>query len=62
MFFVPAIFYPLLLFTTKVINVAAFLQEEAYVEFLCIRRVPLEERTCADDTHDVIPQVSTIVS
>jgi hypothetical protein len=29
MFFVPAIFYPLLLFTTKVINVAAFLQEEA---------------------------------
>ncbi|KAG6758185.1 hypothetical protein POTOM_038522 [Populus tomentosa] len=31
-------------------------REEAYVEFLCIRRVPLEERTCADDTHDVIPQ------
>ncbi|KAH8496830.1 hypothetical protein H0E87_019534 [Populus deltoides] len=27
------------------------------VEFLHIRRVPLEERTCADDTHDVIPQV-----
>ncbi|KAJ6900091.1 hypothetical protein NC652_026285 [Populus alba x Populus x berolinensis] len=32
-------------------------REEAYVEFLCITRVPLEERTCVDDTHDVIPQV-----
>ncbi|KAL3578981.1 hypothetical protein D5086_020485 [Populus alba] len=30
---------------------------KAYVEFLCITRVPLEERTCADDTDDVIPQV-----
>ncbi|KAJ6900092.1 hypothetical protein NC652_026285 [Populus alba x Populus x berolinensis] len=32
------------------------MKEEAYVEFLCITRVPLEERTCVDDTHDVIPQ------
>ena len=59
MFSVPAIFNPSLLFTTKAVDVAAFLEEEAHVEFLHIRRVPPEERKCADD---VIPQVSTIVS
>ncbi|KAJ6900093.1 hypothetical protein NC652_026285 [Populus alba x Populus x berolinensis] len=37
-------------------------REEAYVEFLCITRVPLEERTCVDDTHDVIPQNTTALT
>lgn len=32
-------------------------KEEAYVEFLRIRRVPLQERTCPDDVSDVIPQI-----
>lgn len=36
------------------------IQEEAYVEFLRIRRVPLQERKCTDDASDVVPQVSTI--
>lgn len=35
-----------------------FKQEEAYVDFLRIRRVPLEERKSSDDVPDVIPQVS----
>lgn len=30
------------------------------MEFLRIRRVPLQERTCPDDVSDVIPQVSII--
>jgi ATP-dependent RNA helicase DDX55/SPB4 len=38
------------------------LQEEAYVEFLRIRRVPLLERKCADDAPDVVPQVTSIAS
>ena len=33
-------------------------QEEAYVEFLRIRRVPLQERICPDDVSDVVLQVS----
>ncbi|KAJ1417714.1 RNA helicase, DEAD-box type, Q motif [Sesbania bispinosa] len=32
-------------------------KEESYVEFLRIRRVPLQERTCSDDVSDVVPQV-----
>ncbi|CAB4301433.1 unnamed protein product [Prunus armeniaca] len=32
-------------------------KEEAYVEFLRIRRVPLQERKCTDDVSDVIPQI-----
>ncbi|KAM7491885.1 hypothetical protein LguiA_034806 [Lonicera macranthoides] len=32
-------------------------KEEAYVEFLRIRRVPLEERNCSDDAPDVVPQI-----
>lgn len=32
-------------------------QEEAYVEFLRVRRVPLEEREGSDDVCDIIPQV-----
>ncbi|BBG98092.1 P-loop containing nucleoside triphosphate hydrolases superfamily protein [Prunus dulcis] len=32
-------------------------KEEAYVEFLRIRRVPLQERKCSDDVSDVIPQI-----
>uniref|UniRef100_A0A2P2JDF7 ATP-dependent RNA helicase n=1 Tax=Rhizophora mucronata TaxID=61149 RepID=A0A2P2JDF7_RHIMU len=35
-------------------------KEEEYVEFLRIRRVPLQERKCVDDAHDVVPQVSVI--
>ena len=33
------------------------LREESYVEFLRIRRVPLQERICADEASDVVPQV-----
>ncbi|KAK4835850.1 hypothetical protein QYF36_015275 [Acer negundo] len=32
-------------------------KEEAYVEFLQIRRVPLQERKCTDDVTDVVPQI-----
>ncbi|CAN6705298.1 unnamed protein product [Malus baccata var. baccata] len=32
-------------------------KEEAYVEFLRIRRVPLQERKCCDDVIDVVPQI-----
>ncbi|KAL2541806.1 DEAD-box ATP-dependent RNA helicase 18 [Abeliophyllum distichum] len=32
-------------------------KEEAYVEFLRIRRVPLEERKCSDEAPDIIPQI-----
>ncbi|KAJ4828327.1 DEAD-box ATP-dependent RNA helicase 18 [Turnera subulata] len=34
-----------------------FPKEEAYVEFLQIRRVPLQERKCTDDAPDVVPQI-----
>ncbi|GLT92924.1 hypothetical protein SLE2022_107340 [Rubroshorea leprosula] len=33
-----------------------FPKEEAYVEFLSLRRVPLQERRCSDDASDVVPQ------
>lgn len=36
------------------------IQEEAYVEFLRIRRVPLQERECFHDAPDVVPQVCMI--
>ncbi|KAL2897265.1 DEAD-box ATP-dependent RNA helicase 18 [Bienertia sinuspersici] len=32
-------------------------KEEAYVEFLRIRRVPLQERKCSDNAPDIIPQI-----
>ncbi|KAL1330538.1 hypothetical protein HN51_047783 [Arachis hypogaea] len=32
-------------------------KEESYVEFLRIRRVPLQERKCSDDAPDVVPQI-----
>ncbi|KAG4995426.1 hypothetical protein JHK82_032150 [Glycine max] len=32
-------------------------KEESYVEFLRIRRVPLQERICSDDATDVVPQI-----
>ncbi|XWS74766.1 hypothetical protein CRYUN_Cryun01aG0025700 [Craigia yunnanensis] len=32
-------------------------KEEAYVEFLRIRRVHLQERKCIDDASDVVPQI-----
>ncbi|CAN1184831.1 DEAD-box ATP-dependent RNA helicase 18 [Linum perenne] len=32
-------------------------KEEAYVEFLTIRMVPLQERKCADDAVDVVSQI-----
>ncbi|XP_031247810.1 DEAD-box ATP-dependent RNA helicase 18-like [Pistacia vera] len=32
-------------------------KEEAYVEFLRIRRVPLQEKNCTDDVSDVVPQI-----
>lgn len=42
------------------IKFEAFFQEEAYIEFLLIRRVPLQERKCVDDVADVVPQVKKI--
>lgn len=44
----------------RAINLVILIQEEAYVEFLQIRRVPLQERKCNDDASDVVPQASTI--
>lgn len=40
-------------------NAIVFLlpKEEAYVEFLRVRRVPLEERKSPDDVCDIIPQI-----
>ncbi|KAH6830903.1 P-loop containing nucleoside triphosphate hydrolases superfamily protein [Perilla frutescens var. hirtella] len=32
-------------------------KEEAYIEFLRIRRVPLAERKCSDEAPDIIPQI-----
>lgn len=32
-------------------------KEEAYVEFLCIKRVGLEERKCSDEAPNVVPQI-----
>ncbi|CAK8566445.1 unnamed protein product [Lathyrus sativus] len=32
-------------------------KEESYVEFLRIRRIPLQERTCSDNAPDVIPEI-----
>ncbi|XP_061351225.1 DEAD-box ATP-dependent RNA helicase 18 [Gastrolobium bilobum] len=32
-------------------------KEESYVEFLRIRRVPLQEGSCSDDAPDVVPQI-----
>ncbi|XP_056683791.1 DEAD-box ATP-dependent RNA helicase 18-like [Spinacia oleracea] len=32
-------------------------KEEAYVKFLQIRRVPLQERECSNNAPDIIPQV-----
>ncbi|XP_057804658.1 DEAD-box ATP-dependent RNA helicase 18 [Salvia miltiorrhiza] len=32
-------------------------KEEAYIEFLRIRRVPLEERQCSDEAPNIIPQI-----
>ncbi|KAI5670438.1 hypothetical protein M9H77_10802 [Catharanthus roseus] len=32
-------------------------KEEAYVEFLRLRRIPLEEKKCSDDAPDIIPQI-----
>ncbi|XP_044461559.1 DEAD-box ATP-dependent RNA helicase 18 isoform X2 [Mangifera indica] len=32
-------------------------KEEAYVEFLRIRRVPLQEKKCTDNVSDVVPQI-----
>lgn len=35
-----------------------FLQEDAYVDFLKLRGVPLMERECSPDIVDIVPQVS----
>ncbi|CAI0443829.1 unnamed protein product [Linum tenue] len=37
-----------------------YLREEAYVEFLRIRRVPLEERKSIDDAPDVVSQIRSV--
>ncbi|XP_044461562.1 DEAD-box ATP-dependent RNA helicase 18 isoform X3 [Mangifera indica] len=38
-------------------GVDCIIQEEAYVEFLRIRRVPLQEKKCTDNVSDVVPQI-----
>ncbi|XP_022146827.1 DEAD-box ATP-dependent RNA helicase 18 [Momordica charantia] len=42
-------------------NAIVFLlpKEEAYIEFLRIRRVPIQERNCCDDASDVVQQIRT---
>ncbi|KAK1283178.1 DEAD-box ATP-dependent RNA helicase 18 [Acorus calamus] len=35
-------------------------KEDAYVEFLRLRRVPLEERKCAENAVDIVPQIRTL--
>ncbi|KAL5974937.1 hypothetical protein ACLOJK_031613 [Asimina triloba] len=35
-------------------------QEDAYVEFLRLRRVPLQERNCSDTALDVVPQIRSV--
>ncbi|XP_056683694.1 uncharacterized protein [Spinacia oleracea] len=35
-------------------------KEEAYVKFLQIRRVPLQERECSNNAPDIIPQIRSI--
>ncbi|XP_038891300.1 DEAD-box ATP-dependent RNA helicase 18 [Benincasa hispida] len=42
-------------------NAIVFLlpKEEAYVEFLSIRRVPIQERVCCSDASDIVPQIRT---
>ncbi|KAI9110692.1 hypothetical protein K1719_018130 [Acacia pycnantha] len=32
-------------------------KEESYVEFLRVRRVPLQERSCSNDASDVVPEI-----
>jgi len=36
------------------------IQEDAYVEFLRLRRVPLQERKCCVDAFDIIPLASIV--
>lgn len=40
-------------------NAMVFLlpKEDAYVEFLRLRRIPIEESKCIDDVYDVVPQI-----
>ncbi|KAG6599970.1 DEAD-box ATP-dependent RNA helicase 18, partial [Cucurbita argyrosperma subsp. sororia] len=42
-------------------NAIVFLlpKEEAYIEFLSIRRVPIQERICCSDALDIVPQIRT---
>ncbi|XP_068642560.1 DEAD-box ATP-dependent RNA helicase 18 [Aristolochia californica] len=35
-------------------------KEDAYVEFLRIRRVPLQERKCSDRTVDIVPKIRSL--
>lgn len=42
------------------INLFILIQEEAYVEFLRIRRVPLQGRKFSDDASDVVTEVTMI--
>ncbi|KAK6145555.1 hypothetical protein DH2020_022375 [Rehmannia glutinosa] len=41
-------------------GVDCIVQEEAYIEFLKIRRVPMEERKCSDETPDIISQLPSM--
>ncbi|CAK9323894.1 unnamed protein product [Citrullus colocynthis] len=43
-------------------NAIVFLlpKEEAYIEFLSIRRVPIQERICCSDASDIVPQIRTV--
>lgn len=44
----------------EVISLVMRMQEEAYVEFLHIRRVPLQKKEKSDHAPDVVPQVRVI--
>lgn len=55
------IYFFLLFMVASIYDIlVAPMQEEAYVEFLRIRRVPLLERKCTDDAPNVVPQVSLV--
>ncbi|KAI3994339.1 hypothetical protein MKX01_012596 [Papaver californicum] len=42
-----------------ILGVDLVVQEEEYVDFQRIRRVPLQERICSDDVPDITPQIRT---
>ena len=61
-FFAP-IFYILTQYAIMIPMITTYVysfQEEAYVEFLRLRRVPLQEGKLLEDAPDIVPQVRRI--